>query len=211
MSTPNNKFLTGPFRLAFPEIFKPKAGVEGGKAKYSVTMLFPKDGSSALPGFPVQGGLLNIRKALVSAVKEKWGEDKSKWPASLRNIDFKTYVSPNGRDGWPIRDGDNVEWSGFSGMVFVRANSDFKPGLVDAKVQAVIDPEAVFGGLICQAQINAFAYSNAGNNGVSLGLNHVQILKDDGTVYGGRSKPEDVFAPVADAQSSVGHDEDPFA
>jgi hypothetical protein len=192
----SNSIITVPFRLAFPEVFTAKASVEGGKAKFSVTMLYPKDGSALIPSMPGDG-ILELRKLALAAIKEKWGEDKTKWPASIKAIDLKTYVSPNGKDGWPIRDGNLVEWDGFAGQLFVRASSQFQPGIVDQKLQPIIDKSAVYGGLICRAQVNAFAYDNAGNRGVSFGLNNLQVLKDDGVVFGGKQNAAEVFDAFA--------------
>lgn len=190
----NSSIVTGPFRLAFPQVFEAKASVEGGKEKFSITMLFPKSGESFIPSMPytAANGLVALRKLALDAVKEKWGE-KEKWPGLFKTMDFKTYISPNGKDGWPIRDGESVEWDGFASNFFVRASSQFQPGLVDAKLQPVLDKQAFYGGLICRAQINCFAYDNAGNKGISFGVNNVQILKDDGVTFGGKQKPELVF------------------
>jgi hypothetical protein len=190
MATEN--IITGPFRLAFPEVFTPKAGMEGGKEKFSITMLFPKDNSLLIPSLGGDG-VTPIRKLLVAAIKEKWGEDKAKWPAQFKTMDFKTFVSLAGKDGWPIREGDAVEWDGFGGNVFIRAASQYQPGLVNAKRAPIIAKQEVFGGLICRAQVNAYAYDTAGNKGVTLGLNNLQILKDDGTTFGGRSNPAEAF------------------
>lgn len=190
--------VTSPFRLAFPEVFAPKAAAEGGKEKYSITMLFPADGSLLIPSMPGEG-VIALRRLALAAVKEKWGEDKAKWPANLRSLDFRSYCSPNGKDGWPVRDGDLVEWDGFEGQVFVRAASQFRPGMVNPKLQAIINPEDVFGGLICRAQINAYAYDTNGNRGVTFGLNNLQILKDDGTVFGGKQNAADVFDAFGEA------------
>jgi hypothetical protein len=107
-----------------------------------------------------------------------------------------------GKDGWPIREGDAVEWDGFGGNVFVRAASQYMPGLVDAKLQPIIDKQAVFGGLICRAQVNAYAYDTAGNKGVTLGLNNLQILKDDGTTFSGKTKAEDAFESFGEGGSA---------
>jgi hypothetical protein len=190
MATEN--IITVPFRLAFPEVFEPKAMKGSTNAKFSITMLFPKDGSSLIPAMP-GNGVLELRKLALVATKEKWGEDKAKWPANLKSVDFKNYVSPTGKDGWPLRDGDMFDWDGFPGCIFTRASSQFQPGLVNSKLQPVINKSDVYGGLICRAQINAYAYDSNGNKGVTFGLNNLQILKDDGTIYGGRQNPAGVF------------------
>lgn len=206
-----DSIITGAFRLAFPEVWVPKAAVKGGKEKFSITMLFPKDGSSLIPNMP-GNSVMEIRKLLFLAAQEKWGEDRNKWPSSLKKLDFKAYVSPNGKDGWPIRDGDTEEWDGFAEHLFMKAGSQFQPGIVDNKLNAIIDKQAVYGGLICRAQVNAFGYDSAGNQGVSIGLQNLQILKDDGTMFGGRQNPADVFDKFGDAGGgeSAGDDDDFF-
>ena len=202
MATDN--VVTVAFRLAFPEVFAPKAAAEGGKEKFSVTMLFPKDGSKLLPGMNGNGAdVMALRKLAFQAIKEKWGEDKAKWPANLKTLDFANYLSPTGKDGWPFRDGDTQDWDGFAGAVFIRASSQYKPGIVDAKVQPILSQDKVFGGLICRAQINAYAYDNSGNKGVTFGLNNLQILKDDGTTFSGRQNATDVFEAVDDGGGTM--------
>ena len=201
-----DSIITVPFRLAFPEVFAPKASVEGGKEKFSITMMFPKDGSLLIPAMPGDG-ILELRKIAYAAVKEKWGDDKSKWPANLKTLDFAKYVSPTGKDGWPLRDGDLVEWDGFAGMLFARASSQYQPGMVNQKLQPVIDKDAVYGGLICRAQVHAYADDNSGNKGVTFGLNNLQILKDDGTVFSAKQDPAGVFDAFGDGGSNGG---DPF-
>lgn len=197
-----SEFITTlPFRLAFPEVFKPKAFQEGQPAKYSVTMLYPKDGSLLIPSMP-GNGIMQLRKLAFDAAVAKWGEDRAKWPVAIRALDFKTYVSPNGKDGWPIRDGDMVEWDGFGGMLFVRASSKYPPAVYDRNVHLVTDEEDVCGGRICVAQINAYAYDDARNKGVTFGLNGLQILKDDGVVYGYRANVEGAFNAFDDGESA---------
>ncbi len=145
----------------------------------------------------------------LAALKAMWGDDKAKWPANLKALDFKSSLSPNGKDGWPVRDGDMVEWDGFEGQVFIRATSQFMPGVVNAKLQPILDKSEVYGGLICRAQVNCFAYDNAGNKGVSFGVNNLQILKDDGVAFGGKQNAAEVFEAYGDAGgATAGAEED---
>ena len=200
--------VTAPFRLAFPQVFEAKASIEGGKEKFSITMLFPKDGSPLIPSLSKDNGIMAIRKLLTEAIKAKYGEDKAKWPAPFKGMDVKTVISMNGKDGWPVRDGDMVEWDGFEGNLFVRASTQFPIGVVDRKLQPVMNSSDVFGGLICRAEINAYCYDTNGNKGVTLGVNNLQILKDDGVVLGGKSRPEDSFEAFYDGDSSSTADDD---
>lgn len=208
-----DSIISIPFRLAFPEIFSPKSSVEGGKEKYSITMLYPASGAPLIPSMPGDG-VLELRKLALAAIKDKWGDDRQKWPASIKAIDLKTYVSLTGKDGWPIRSGSEVDWDGFADMVFARASSQFPPGIVDQKLHPIIDKTAVYGGLLCRAQINCYAYDNAGNRGISFGLNNLQILKDDGVVFGSKQNAAEVFdafAASGDLDSAGSGEADPFA
>jgi len=202
--------VTAPFRLAFPEVFQAKAAVAGGREKFSITMLFPKNKVPLIPQLPGDG-ILPIRKLLFAAMQETWGPDPTKWPPKIRAIDVANYVSPTGQDGWPIRDGDLVEWDGFAGCLFVRATSQYPLGIVEGNpLHDVVDKNAVFGGLICRAQVNAFSFNNAGNVGVSLGVSNLHILKNDGTMYGGRQNAVDVFDAYAEPGTPGAPSNDPF-
>lgn len=199
----SESIVTLPFRLAFPEVFEPVASSEDStKKKYSITMLFPKDGE-LIPNMPGDG-LMELRKLALAAIKEKWGEDKAKWPPDLKALDPKTALSSTGKDGWPLRDGDLVEWDGFEGMAFVRASSQFRPGVVNGKLRPIMSEDDVFGGLICRAQVNAYGYDTNGSKGVAFGLSNLQILKDDGTSFGGKQRAEDAFSAFGDAGDDAG-------
>ncbi len=115
MATDN--VVTIPFRLAFPEVFAPKAAPGSDRAKYSITMVFPKDGTPLLPNFPGPGAsILDIRKLAYTAAVEKWGTDASKWPVNLRAIDVKTHLSPPGRTAGPS--GTGTWWSGMGSLAW---------------------------------------------------------------------------------------------
>lgn len=197
----------GPFRLAFPAVFVPRAAQENATEKYSINMLFPKNDQSILPEVKYYKGLTELRKLAYMALFGKWGKERDKWPGTLRALfggpngatNLQTYLSPTGKDGWPFRDGDQVgdKYEGFSGHIYVRAASGWAPGVVDAGVKRILNPDLVFGGLICLAQINAYTYEEGGTPGVTFGLNNLQILKDDGTNFQGRVSPEDVFTAAS--------------
>lgn len=204
---------TKPFRLSFPQVFTPVA-IKGSQndPKFSVSMLFLKDDPF----------VLELRKQAWAALCDKFGTDRSKWPNPiLKTCDIKTYLSPTGKDGWPLRDGDLCPWEGYAGMVAVRASASAKnpPGVVDAMKNPITNQSLVVGGLICRANINAFGYANGGNTGVSFGLNHLQVLKDDGMRYGSRPALDKAFDD--DGRSYMDEDdpanyqqgpaEDPFA
>lgn len=172
----DGKVITPEFRLAFPAIIEPKED-QSGRMLYSVVMLFPKSNKAELKA---------LELLTQAAMAKKW-PDASKRPQGLRS---------------PFRDGDTYTnqktgelYDGFPGHWFIRASSQYKPGLVDASLQPILNPSEIYGGCYCRAQVNAYAYDKAGNRGVSFGLLHVQKLRD-GEAFSGIGSPEDVFSAI---------------
>ena len=81
-------------------------------------------------------------------------------------------------------------------------SSSTRPGIVDRNVQPILDSTEVYSGCYARVSINAFAYNAKGNQGVSFGLNHVQKTRD-GDFLGGRSRAEDDFEALEDAEDDL--------
>ena len=185
--------LTGNFRLAFPSIFKPTPKNKDfpDKLAYQATMVFAANDPA----------LLDLRKMVKAAIVEKWGEDKAKWPPTLRALDLKSYLSLTGKDGFPLRDGSTVNWAGAGpGTVVVKAtaNPDYPPKVVDQRKDDILDKSKILSGMICRAVVRPFAYDRPDSKGVSFGLNIIQLVKDDGVRFGGgdNSSYMDQLAPI---------------
>jgi len=161
--------VTPEFRASFPAVFAPRAIDPTQEAKYSIVMLFPKATN-------INALKLLVKEALIA----KWGGDQTKYPKGLR---------------LPFRDGDTMDKEETKGMVVCSATSKQKPGVVDQKVQPILEPSEFYGGCWARATVTAFAYDKAGNKGVALGLRNVQKVKDD-TPFSGRNKPEDDFDAI---------------
>ena len=172
----DTKVMTPKFRVSFPNVLRPGKPMQAGaEPKYGITMLFPKGAD-----------LSKLKAAAQAACVDKWGADQSKWPKNLRN---------------PFRDQAEKEFEGYeAGAVFVTATSKQRPGLVDAMVQDIIEEKDFYPGCYARATVNAFCYDQAGNRGVSFGLNNVQKLAD-GEPLGGRPRATDDFEAVADDMS----------
>lgn len=172
-----DNILTPVFRAAFISLFKAtKARNAGPEAKpnYSVKACFPPNTD-----------LSALKKEAEAAAKDKWGE---KIPKALRspfrlNEELETPVAGIG-DDWII-------------MTF-SANEDRRPGIVDAKLQDIIDEEDVYSGAWFRAQVRAFAYDQQGNKGVSFGLQNVQKIKDDEPIGAGRMPANRAFEAVVE-------------
>ena len=168
------KLITPTFRVSFPAVFTPRKANEqdaNAVAKYSLHMIFKKTDD-----------LTELKNAVRAAVVEKWGADKTKWPKKLT---------------LPFRDGTEKDYDGYGpDTVFISASSKMKPGLVDENVQPIIEPSEFYGGCYARAAVNAFAWEFMGKAGVSFGLRNIQKVKD-GDPFGGGSKAEDDFDPIA--------------
>ena len=159
----SENILTPKFRLSFPSVFEPN--VYGGKSKYLITMLYPKDQD------------LGPFKTIVgAAIKQAFGEDRSKWPQLQM----------------PFGDGDTKDYDGYAGHVFVKASSEYPPGVVDAGRNDIINKSDVYAGMYARAQINAYVWEFGGNHGVSFGLQNLQVLRD-GDAFGNRVSATNAF------------------
>lgn len=165
--------ITDKFQVSFPYVFRPSKPMQpNAEPKYSLTMRFAKDAN-----------LAPLKAAALAAAAEKWGADQTKWPKGMRN---------------PFRDQGEKEFEGFEkGCIFITATSKQRPGLVDAKLQDIIEEKDFYPGCYARASVRAFAYDTAGNRGVAFGLQNIQKLAD-GAPLGGRTRPADDFEPVLD-------------
>jgi hypothetical protein len=133
-----------------------------------------------------------MKDLAVAALKEKFGDKvvpdgngwyKLKTGKALRN---------------PFRDGsEKAELDGYEGMVFASATSKMQPGIVDARVQRIIDENEFVSGHYARATITAYGYDKAGNVGVAFGLQNIQKLRD-GEPFSGRTAAENDFDAVDD-------------
>lgn len=168
--------LTPEFRAGFVALFKP--------SKPKGTEQDPKFSVQAF--FPPTTDLKPIKAAAQEALVAKFGADQTKWPKTLRSP-FRKNVeldkpSPGIPDDWIV-------------MTF-SATQDRKPGLVDHKLQDIIDDSQVYSGCWMRAEINAYAYDRQGNKGVAFGLNNVQKLRDDEPIGTAKMPASKVFEAV---------------
>jgi hypothetical protein len=177
------KITTPPFRVSFPNVFKPKSNFEGQDPAYSVQMLFPKSAD-----------LTAMKKAVEEVKRKKWGNDKADWPK------FKHPV---------FKDGNEKNMEAYKDMVVVEARTKQKPGLVDRECNEIIDPGEFYPGCWARATLTCYAYEKAGNKGVSFGLQNLQKVKDD-TAFSGKKNAKDDFEPLEELEDddTGGFDDD---
>lgn len=176
------KVTTPAGRVSYPSVFTARKNDLNGKMEYSVVLVFGPDAD-----------LSKLKAAVKSAAEEKWGTDKIKWPANLRNPlrpcadKAKEGVLP---EGYP------------EGGTFITIKSNQAPGLVDANLQPIIEERDFYAGCYARATVAAYAYDQKGNRGVSFGLRNLQKT-GEGEPISGRTAPEDDFQAVAGAKSNA--------
>jgi hypothetical protein len=172
------RVVTGKVRLSFPYLFEPRpAAKEGDQPKFSVMLLIPKSD-----------------KVTMKALREAESEAKeigktSKWsgkiPANLTSI---------------IKDGDEdgtaEDYPEREGHYYMTVGSDpkYRPGVVDRRVQPIMDQSEVYSGVYAKVSITAFPFNKNGNKGVSFGLNNVQVLGGGESLGGGKRAEEEFEA-----------------
>jgi len=174
--------ITPEFRVSYPVVFEPKKNDLNGKMEYSVVALFKKGEN-----------LEKLKAAAQEACEKKWGKDQKKWPKNLRSPfrDQAEREKTNEETGLPYMP-DGYE----KGAIFLNLKSSSRPGVVNQQVKAFTDESEFYAGCYAFASLSCYAYDQAGNKGVAFGLQNIQKSRD-GEPFGGRTKAEDDFAPVA--------------
>ena len=174
----NNNIMLPEFRVSYPNVFKPvNTATEGEppKMEYTMEVLFAKDTD-----------LSGLKKAIDEAIVKTWGPDKTKWPANLRK---------------PLKDqGTKAKQSPHlvSGAAYFQMKSRQKPGLVDQKLNDIIDPSEFYGGCYARATVQVAAYNKPMSKGVSIWMQNIQKIRD-GEAFSGRTKAQEDFEPIAAA------------
>jgi hypothetical protein len=203
MATIANKLPTSvttpKFRVSYPSVFTAKLNKLSGKMEFSVQAIF-EAGSDLKP----------LHTAAENACVNKWGADKTKWP-KMANNPFK-------------KQSDMIEAAKSKGQPTEHLNSSaiamtFKTGATDKagkpkphpvvvgkNPKEIIEEESKFyGGCWAKANVNASAYSNGSNHGVTFYLNACQFV-GDGERFGGRPDPEAAFEAIPEEVTEGGND-----
>ena len=77
-------------------------------------------------------------------------------------------------------------------MMFLNATSNRRPGVINMKKENLEEDEIKAGDYV-RAAINFYAYSNSGNNGVAVGLNNIQKVKNGEALGGTGASAESDF------------------
>jgi len=163
------KFVTGKVRFSFVHVFEP-AETLNGSLKYSASILIPKTDKDTVERF----------KKAFEEVKEA---NKAFFGGNIPKL-----LKGGLRDGDAEKD-DPI----YAGHYFINANSNEKPGVVDADLDPIMDKNEFYSGCYGRASITLYPYDASGSKGIAAGLNNVQKL-DDGEKLGGATSAAADFA-----------------
>lgn len=169
---------TSQFRVSFPKLVNAMAMEEGGKKKFSLSMLFPKK---------------HDRKYLNDAVNKvaamQWG---NKLPKNMTK---------------PFKDGDVVEYDGYAGMMVMSgSSSEDYPIQTLGRDKQPCPPSEIYAGCWARASITIKSYEfEKIKKGVTVYVQGVQKLSDD-EEFGGRDVSEDFGDDLPDEDFSSGEE-----
>lgn len=157
-------------RASYPNLFKPRAmpGESEDKAKYSITVMFPKT-TSMEPG----------KKLVREFAEARWGTNlKSKIKPPILDHADKTPDQELARE---------FPW-------IIRCSSDYAPEVRFANGEVCTATEEVYAGRWVWITIRPYTWEHpASGRGVSFGLSNVMLFDHDDRIGGGRAKIEDEF------------------
>jgi len=160
-------------RFQYPNLLEARLNKLNGKLEFGVVLIFDEDAD-----------ISDLRRIVSEAAKSKFGD---KVPAGFRS---------------PFRKGDEdrIGKEEYAGKIFVNLKSQFKPGVVNHKVEPIVDPTEIYSGCYGKATVTAYSYDKMGNKGVSLSLQNVQKTRDGEPLAGSRMNAESEFEPVSQGQ-----------
>lgn len=174
-SLAQNRIVVTGVRFSYVHVFEPTSVQEDGPKRYNISIIIPKTNTKAVE---------KIRKAIEATFNDSVGFFSGKLPKVWKN---------------PLRDGDTEkEDEAYSGAYFLSANSRFKPGVVDANCEPIIDPEEFYSGCYGNVSINFYPFNVNGNKGIACGLCNLQKTKDGERLSGSGTSAEDDFRKIED-------------
>lgn len=160
MSTFQNQIgkdvLSPPARLQFLSIAEPDIGGQYSDGKYKATFLFSKTDTE-----------FGQMKAVVEELAQQ------AFGCSAKELDYL-----------PFKNGDEKEWQGFPGSIYIVAKSKFPVDVWSPTKDAAtgelnrIDPKKLYPGVIARAHFAPLAYMSGNKKGITFILNFIQFLED---------------------------------
>lgn len=176
-----SKVITTPEgRVSFPNLFVPVAPENGqGKAKYSATILIEKTNPE------IQKFLQEVGAEIQAAVE-------AEWPNAQKRPDIKALPKA-------LKDGDTLkfekgekmgrlkkeQYPEMAGCWVLQTSGVKKPTVIDRSGNPILDESAIESGMVIRLMCHFYVCNTAQFCGVSCGLDHALLVRDDGVRFGG--------------------------
>lgn len=178
---PTGNFLTGPCRLAFPNVFqpgKPMKNDPNATGKYGAVLLFT----------PLWQQQIFVEE-YYAVIAREFSEYYDKQSQQYNGLDT------------PFRDQrDKTKFAGYTpGCIFTTTSSNYKPTVVDARMNPIVDEKRVYPGVWCICSVNCYPYGKNPpypRKGARFGLQAVMVLADDEPLGGGPADAKTEFSGV---------------
>lgn len=173
---PTGDILTGPVRLAFDNLFElPPSSPTMQNPKYGAALLFTPYADYSV--------LYEEYNAVCQREFPEYYDRETQQFSGLHS---------------PFRDQrEKLKFGGFTpGCLFITSTSKYKPPVVDARRNPIVDTSKVYPGVWAICAISAYAYKDPRKKGVAFGLQSVMIIGDDTKFGGGPPDPTKTMAAV---------------
>ena len=169
--------ITGPVRLAFCDLLElPKATADSPNPKFGATLMFPPNADMTI--FYEEFNKLAAQH----------------FPEHLANGQYHGIHSPFHDQA------EKMKFTGFTaGCVYVNAGTQYKPPLVDANMNPIVEASKVHAGVWAICSVNMYKFDNPKKKGISFGLQNVMIIGEDTNLGGGAPDSKKVFGAVQGA------------
>lgn len=168
----SKRVTTPEFRVSYPAVLKaaPNRMDPSKPDAYGCALVFAPDTD------------ISVLKEMANDVaREQWGDNI---PKNLKSPFLDAFEKDKGQGNFD------------QGSVLLRTSShQRRPGLVDAEMNDIIDPNDFYAGCYARASVNCYAWSAPSGNGVSFGLINVQKTRD-GEPIGFSANPQDDFERI---------------
>lgn len=170
-------------RLSFPQIWTPKAYMEGQTPKYSANLLLDKDGDA--------DQIAVVKKEIKKAATAAFNGDI---PKGLKTC---------------LGDGVEKAYDGYENAMFISCSSRQRPTVIDRDRTPLVEEDGKpYAGCYVNAAISLWVQNNQFGKRVNCNLTALQFVKDGEQFGGGGIVVDDVFDDISKEQAADAEEDD---
>lgn len=177
----SGNYRTPKGRILYPNLFKaslPKGETDQAKAKFGLSLLIPKGADM---------------KAITEAVNEVLADNVTQKMRATTKVKMPF-----------LKTEDQPRFAEFADdfPTMIRCGANYRPDVIGPTNRAIKEEDEadeVYGGRWARISVRPYFWKHpTGGNGISLGLQNVQLLDHDDQIAGGRVRAESEFESVGD-------------